>query len=402
MSTLDRLRRAANRRPHTDVAVAALLYAVTLVTTAAGPAPSRGRLSALALVMAGVACGSLVVRHRWPVAALVASVSAAEGYLSLFPHHEGALVLAAPLIALYTFADSGGGPAGGGRGRRRNLAIGGLAIAALAGAHIMARPSSWLGADNLALAALGALALAAGDASRSRRAYTAEVELRARRAELGREQEARRRVTEERLRIARDLHDVLGHQLALITVQAGVADHLLDVQPGQSRQALGHIRQAGRTALEELRDTIGLLREPGEPDTPTEPTASLSALDDLVASFRRSGLRVEHTVGGRPRPLAAAADLTAYRVVQESLTNVCKHAGGSAARLRLAYKPDTLRITVDDDGPGREDGAGRGTGHGITGMRERVTALGGTLHAGRRPDGGFRVDATLPSRGATT
>ena len=193
----------------------------------------------------------------------MASAFAAEGYLSLFRGHEGALVLAAPLIALYTIGDTGAG----GTGRRRNLTIGALAIAALAAVHMLARPASWLGADNLALAALGALALAAGDASRSRRAYTAEVEQRARRAELGREQEARRRVTEERLRIARDLHDVLGHQLALITVQAGVADHLLDVQPGQSRRALGHIRHASRTvsasiscpptATSTLRDVVG-------------------------------------------------------------------------------------------------------------------------------------------------
>jgi signal transduction histidine kinase len=288
--------------------------------------------------------------------------------------------------------------------RRRALLIGALAIGALAGLHVLARPSTWLGMDNLALAAFGGLAVAAGDASRSRRAYTAEVEQRARRAELGREQETWRRITEERLRIARDLHDVLGHQLALINVQAGVADHLLSAQPAQTRQALTHIRQASKTALEELRDTIGLLREPGEPDAPTEPTASLSGLDELIASYRRSGLRIEVHTEGPVRPLAPAGDLTAYRVVQESLTNVCKHAGDATVRLRLAYRPDALRLIVDNDagsGPSStvdNTGADPG-GHGITGMRERVAAVGGALRAGPRPDGGFRVEATLPARG---
>jgi signal transduction histidine kinase len=376
----------ARRRPHADIAVAVVLYVTTLVTTAAPP--SSMRLGPLAVIFAGIACGALVLRHERPFPVLVASAAAAEGYLALFPEHEGAVILAAPLLALYTVADTSS--------RRRALAIGGLAIVALAVLHVIGKPDTWLGVDNLALAALGGLAVAAGDASRSRRAYTAEVERRARRAEQSREQEAWRRVTEERLRIARDLHDALGHQLALINVQAGVADHVLDERPDQAHQALAHVRQASRTALAELRDTIGLLREAGEPDAPTEPTASLSGLAELVASFRRSGLRIESTVDGEVRPLAPAADLTAYRVVQESLTNACKHARGATVRLRLVYGPDALRVLVDDDGgtPSTVDGPG----HGLTGMRERVAAVGGALRAGPRPRGGFRVEATLPAQ----
>ncbi len=389
MSASGWLRRAVRQHPQADIAVAAILFVVTLVTTAA-PA-SRVRLSALALAFAGIACGALVLRHRWPFPVLMASAAAAEGYLALFPRHEGALILAAPLLALYTVADTSS--------RRRALVIGALAIGALAGMHVLAKPASWIGVDNLALAAFGGLAVAAGDASRTRRAYTAEVEQRARRAELGREQEAWRRVTEERLRIARDLHDVLGHQLALINVQAGVADHLLDERPDQTRQALAHIRHASKAALEELRDTIGLLREPGEPHAPTEPTASLSGLAELVASFRRSGLRVEAEVEGPVRPLAPAADLTAYRVVQESLTNVCKHAGGAAVTLRLTYRPDALRVVVDNQPAVGAPQPIEGAGHGITGMRERVAAVGGALRAGPRPGGGFRVEATLPVPG---
>ena len=389
MSTFGHLRRAARHHPHlADLAVAAVVYAATLVTTVTGLPPSGDRLDAAAMVLGGVACGALVVRRRWPLPALLVSAGAAEMYLVHHHGHGGTLVLAAPLVALYTVAEAAD--------RRRALAIGGLAVLALAVVHMLIRPFSWAGPDNLALAALSGLAVAAGDASRSRRAYLAEVEDRARRAERDRDQQTRRRVTEERLRIARDLHDALGHQLALINVQAGVTAYVLDNQPPEVHQALTTIRQASRSALDELRDTVGLLREPGEQTAPTEPTVGLAALDGLLASFRGSGLRVEHDVGGAVRRLAPAVDLTAYRVIQESLTNVCKHSGGAAARLVLEYRATRLCVTVDDDGD-PPPAPGDSGGHGIAGMRERVTALGGDLYAGPRPGGGFRVRATLPT-----
>jgi signal transduction histidine kinase len=278
------------------------------------------------------------------------------------------------------------------------LTIGVLAVLTFAGLHMLVKPASWLGADNLALAALGALAVAAGDASRSRRAYLAEVEARARRAERDRDAEAARRVTDERLRIARDLHDVVGHHLALINVQAGVATHVLDTQPRQTREALAHIRQASKTALAELRDTIGLLRQPDEQSAPTEPITGLAGLPELLTSFRRSGLVIDEHVDGAVRPIAVAADLTAYRLIQESLTNVCKHAGLTTVAVRLRYKPDALQVVVDNEiasDPGSISPR-PGNGHGVVGMRERVTALGGTLSAGPRPNGGYRVTATLP------
>jgi signal transduction histidine kinase len=380
------LRRTAQHHPHlADLAMALVVYAATLITTVTGPPPWHGQLDAAALLTAGVACGALVVRRRWPFPMLLVSAVAAEVYLAMHDGHEGTLVLAAPLIALYTVADTAN--------RRRALTIGGSAVLALGVLHVLIKPESWAGAENVALAALGALAVAAGDASRNRRAYLTEVEERARRAEHDREEQARRRVTEERLRIARDLHDALGHQLALINVQAGVTAYVAGDQPAPVLQALTSIRQASRTALHELRDTIGLLREPGEPLAPTEPTIGLAALDDLVASFRGCGVDITVDVEGAVRELAPAADRTAYRVVQESLTNVCKHAAPATARLCLAYRPTELHITVDDDGarPGEAT-----TGHGITGMRERAVAVGGSLSAGPRPGGGFRVHATLP------
>jgi signal transduction histidine kinase len=386
MTGFGHLRRAARHHPHlADLAMALVVYAATLITTVTGRPPWHGQLDAAALLTAGVACGALVVRRRWPFPMLLVSAVAAEVYLALHHGHEGTLVLAAPLIALYTVADTAN--------RRRALTIGGSAVLALGVLHVLIKPESWAGAENVALAALGALAVAAGDASRNRRAYLTEVEERAHRAEHDREEQARRRVTEERLRIARDLHDALGHQLALINVQAGVTAYVAGDQPTPVLQALTSIRQASRAALHELRDTIGLLREPGEPLAPTEPAIGLAALDDLVASFRGCGVDITVDVEGAVRELAPAADRTAYRVVQESLTNVCKHAAPATARLCLAYQPTELHITVDDDGaqPGEAT-----TGHGITGMRERAVAVGGSLSAGPRPGGGFRVHATLP------
>jgi signal transduction histidine kinase len=267
---------------------------------------------------------------------------------------------------------------------------------------------SWLKSDNLALAALGGMALAAGAASRNRRSYLAEVEQRAQRAERTREQaersrdqEARRRVTEERLRIAHDLHDSVGHHLALINVQTGVAGFLLDSDPDQARAALTHVTTATRSALEEMHATIGLLREPGDTPTPTRPIIGLTGLGELIAAYRRSGLAVDHAVQGTVRRLPPAADLTAYRVIQESLTNVCRHAVRQIARIQLSYHADALSIVIDDDGlPYRGDlvagPQASPAGHGLVGMRERVTALGGEFHAGPRPTGGFRVSVTLP------
>ncbi|MGO9160704.1 MAG: sensor histidine kinase [Streptosporangiaceae bacterium] len=391
MSALGWLRRSARRHPQVaDVTIAAALFAVTLLTTATGPANWRGQLSLGAVAAAGAAYGALVWRQRWPWLTLAVAAAGAEVYMAL--SHADVGVFGAPLIALYTVADTAGA-------RRSAVTVGGLIVLALAGVHAVLHPSQWLSPENLVLASLGGLAVAAGDASRSRRAYIAEVEERARRAERDREQEARRRVTEERLRIARDLHDVIGHHIALINVQAGVADHVLENQPDQARQALTHIRRASRAALGDLRDTVGLLRQPGEAAAPLEPVAGLAGLEELVGSFVRSGLRVGHQIDGEVRPIPAAADLTAYRVIQESLTNVSKHAADATATVWLSYQNAALRIVVEDDGngvPPTPGSAEHGVGHGITGMRERVTASGGQLIVCRKPHRGFLVSATLP------
>jgi signal transduction histidine kinase len=230
-----------------------------------------------------------------------------------------------------------------------------------------------------------ALSVLAGELWRAQHARLAETE--------------RRAVEAERLRIARELHDVLAHSLATIKVQAGVAAHLLDRQPQQARSALLAIDEASKNALRELRGTLGLLRQVDE-HAPRAPAPSLAQLDDLIAGVP---LEVTVSVAGEARPLPAPIDQAAYRIVQESLTNVARHAGpAAAAALSLTYGPHDLVLQIDDDGrgvPGNADPAGKNGGSGLLGMREWARAVGGELHAGPRPEGGFRVQARLPLDG---
>jgi signal transduction histidine kinase len=216
-------------------------------------------------------------------------------------------------------------------------------------------------------------------------------------AERTRAEEARRRAGEERMRIARELHDVLAHNISLINVQAGVALHLMDEQPGQSRSALQAIKQASNDALGELRSVLDVLRQ-GDEAPPRSPASGLAHLDSLVSRAGATGLEVRTRVEGTPRPLPAGTDLAAYRIIQESLTNVTRHAGPATATVLVRYGHDDLTVQVDDDGRGPSSTNGPG-GAGIRGMRERVAALGGELDAGPRPGGGFRVLAHLPVDG---
>lgn len=257
--------------------------------------------------------------------------------------------------------------------------------------------------DGSRLVVVAALPLAAavlGHAAQSRRAYLEAVEERARRAEATRESEALRRVEEERLRIARELHDVVAHQVTLANAQAVVAAHVLDTRPEEARANLEALVATTADALDDLRATVGLLRHDEDADGPAEPAPGLARLPELVASFGRAGLTVEVTEDGDPRPLPPGTDLTAYRIVQEALTNVTKHSGSTRARVRLTWHRDRLGLTVSDDGSGvRLTPAGRPPGHGIIGMRERAAALGGQLSADRTGAGGFEVISTLPLPG---
>jgi signal transduction histidine kinase len=247
----------------------------------------------------------------------------------------------------------------------------------------------------LAVAAWLLVFLAGSEALRGKRD-------RAMQARRTREQESRRRADEERLRIARELHDVLAHSISVINVQSGVALHLMDEQPQQARIALAAINEASAEALREVRSVLSILRGTGE-QPPRAPTAGLARLDELVSRAMSAGVVVSLKVHGGERPLPASIDLAAFRIVQESLTNIVRHAGAGTATVQLTYGDSELTVQIDDDGIGTAAPVGvdngGGTGNGIAGMRERASALGGELDAGPGANGGFRVRARLPLDG---
>ncbi|MFJ6049516.1 sensor histidine kinase [Streptomyces sp. NPDC092307] len=338
---------------------------------------------------------ALVFRRRQPRAVL--AVTCGLSLLELTTGEPRAPVAMCTVIALYTVASR--------TDRPTTWRIGLLTMAGLTGVAMLAGPLPWYAQENIGIFAWTGMAAAAGDAVRSRRAFVDAIRERAERAERTREEEARRRVAEERLRIARDLHDVVAHHIALVNVQAGVAAHVMDKRPDQAKEALAHVRDASRSALNELRATVGLLRQSGDPEAPTEPAPGLGVLDELVDTFRHAGLPVEVIVqlDGTPQAgaLPAAVDLAAYRVIQEALTNVRKHAGpGAKAEVSVVRVGPSVEVTVLDDGGESADPAPEptdpGGGHGLLGMRERTGALGGTCFAGPRFGGGYRVHAILP------
>ncbi|WP_445400474.1 sensor histidine kinase [Streptomyces sp. LE64] len=356
----------------------------------------------LSLVLMPLSATALAFRRRAPLPVLWITVALTQVELlfsSPLSSPRSPVAMTA-VLALYTVAAR--------TDRPTTWRVGLLTMAALTGVAMVAGPLAWYHQENVGVFAWTGMAAAAGDAVRSRRAYIHAIRERAERAERTREEEARRRVAEERLRIARDLHDVVAHHIALVNVQAGVAAHLMHKRPDQAAQALAHVREASRSALDELRATVGLLRQSGDPTAPTEPISGLDRLEELVDTFRHAGLTVEVARGDRGGKPPAAVDLAAYRIVQEALTNVRKHAGGRArAEVSVVRVGPHIEVTVLDDGsrdatvtaeaaapPEHPDRPGGG--HGLLGMRERATALGGVLTAGPRYGGGFRVHAILP------
>ncbi len=250
-------------------------------------------------------------------------------------------------------------------------------------------PAPW--AQELAAAAWVLAILAVSELVRTRREQWARD--RAERAAA-----ERRRVGEERLRIARELHDVLAHSISVINVQAGVGLALLDSDPEQARTALTTIKAASKEALGEVRQVLDTLRAPGE--APRTPAPGLDRLSELVEQAATAGLTVEVTVEGQPRRLPPGVDLAAFRIVQEALTNVVRHSGARTARVRLVWQPRDLELHVADGGPATGAPSG-GSGTGLVGMRERASALGGSIEAGPRPEGGFAVVARLPVQAVT-
>ena len=331
-------------------------------------------------------------RRRWPLAVFTATLCVAVLAIAV-ASPTGAISLPV-VVAIYTLAQTSQ--------RRPALLLAMLAGVALALARGLFQYRGWSDARTAVEPALTLGALFLGWAVSSRRAYVAAIEARAAQAEHTREEDARRRVDAERMRIARELHDVLAHGIATINVQAGVAAHVLHDRPEHAEQALRTIKATSKEALRELRGILGVLREADDAE-PREPAPGLGQLDVLLAGANDAGLPTRMTLSGDRRALPAAIDLAAYRIVQESLTNVLRHAGHASALVQISCTDEDVTIVVEDDGQGHvasaEIGNGNGrspAGHGIAGMRERVRALSGELDAGPRASGGFRVHARLP------
>ncbi|MET7465957.1 sensor histidine kinase [Nonomuraea sp. NPDC005501] len=339
-----------------------------------GPRPN-----ALDLILPLVAGAATLARLRHPVAALVVVTAAVVAYYP-FARLDGPLLILM-FVVLYTAADRGHLVAAVATGAASLLALG-------YGESGDVRHIS----DGVFISIMGwvVACLAFGGVTRTRRAYLEEAERRAMEAEHGREEEARRRAGEERLRIARELHDVLGHNISMINVQAAAALHGLKKRPEEAETALRTIKETSKETLRELRTTLGVLRQVDE-EAPTAPPDSLARVDALVAA---TGLSVRTELSGPLDGVPTEIDLAAARIVREALTNVSRHSGTDAATLAITNESGHLVIRVEDDGPGAT--YTEGSGFGVQGMRERATALGGTLEAGPRPEGGFRVVADLP------
>jgi len=365
--------------PAVDLVVALALAAAAVVEVwAPDLAPGMGEvegnrwfLTATCLTMTL----PLAVRRRVPVTVLLAALGSAVLQQQVSTPTEGLSTLVALLVAAYSAAAYAG----------RRGAVAGGAVIALA---------SWFtvpdaGDGLFVLILLGGawtMGLAVGRGAVALGRVTADKQ----RLEAEQAEAAARGAAEERLRIARDLHDVVAHQVSMIVVQAQAADALLTSEPERARAALAAVEDSGRAALTELRSLLGLLRE-GHPDR-SQP--DLAAIDDLVSSSRTSGMSIELTRTGVERPVSPVIAMAAFRVVQEALTNVVKHAGNAPVRVSLEFGASRLTIEVEDDGP-PIDGV-TGAGFGLAGMTERVTFAGGQVSFAPRPDRGFRVRAELP------
>ncbi|MBK3580060.1 sensor histidine kinase [Streptomyces sp. MBT65] len=341
------------------------------------------------VLVTGVSSLALLWRRTLPRTTVVVTLCgamtvAALGYLLTV------LVIGPLMLALYTLARLSD------RTTANLFTVCGIAL--LVGTGLVVGPDT----EPLVLKLLGPafwllLPTSLGTTTRLRAAYLEAVRARAEHAEQTREKEARHRVTEERMRIARDLHDVVAHHLVLANLQAGTVVRLMRSRPEEAERIAAELAGTTLSAVRELKATVGLLRHADDSETPAGPAPGLAQLAELAASFEPAGLSVTVSTEGRPQPLSAGADLTAYRIVQEALTNVTKHAGTGSAEVRLSYSHDRLGITVTDHGGTTPPASpASGSGYGVIGMRERALSAGGRLRAGHRPEGGFEVVTELP------
>jgi signal transduction histidine kinase len=376
------------RRWVVDGAIATVV-AVVQVAGTYGAAYHRGLpVSPLEYAAVAVAGLALAARRRFPVAVLALTCALSVGCWSLAT--VSSPVFLSDIVALVTVVLA----------HKRVAAV--IALIAyyvgyqwlpvLTGVHAAPTPLAAV----LAAAGLVVL-LGVAELLRLRQQRAAAIA-------RSRQDQALRQASEERLRIARDLHDVVAHNISVINVQANTALHLIDRQPERAREALSAIHEVSKQALAELRSVLGVLRDTGT-TAPLAPSPGLARLADLAESAASAGLSVHVERDGESRPLPAEVDVAAYRIVQEALTNSARHSAGSTATVHVRYRDSDVVVQVDDDGPARvpatsppgTDGPG---GNGIAGMTERAHALGGSLQAGPRPGGGFRVRAWLPLTGS--
>jgi signal transduction histidine kinase len=351
-------------------------YRATANQPGAHPLGDPAGLGYLLLAAGGLI---LLVRRRWPVAVFLTTTAIGLVYYAAgYPDGPAAIGL---FVATYTLTAQGDG--------RRSLQIVAAGITLLAVAWLLVgdlqsfNPAGWV------LFRIGTAVMAAtlGESVRGRRVLAAEAVERAERAEQTKEAEARRRVDAERLRIAREVHDTVAHAIAVINVQAGVTAHVLDRRPQQARETLVTIEQTSARALGELRATLGMLRDA---EDRRAPTPGLGQVEELVGMAREAGLDVKLEVASPPRELPSAVDQAAYRILQESITNVIRHAGPARVTVSLTYGPSDLQLRITDDGCGPRHADGSQGGRGIVGMRERAALLGGELTAGPRQGGASR------------
>jgi signal transduction histidine kinase len=377
-----------------DATIALGLSALSLITVASG-ASGAGGSDPLSITLLLLETLPLIVRRRWPIPVLAVTLAATVAHAFLV---EGQIVNESlgALVALFTVAER--------YDRRVSVAAACIAAASFA-AVIFTRAA---GADVAVTGFLSTMlavvvVLALGDWSRTRRRYGAAIEENARLQEAEREDRSRRAVEAERERIARELHDIVTHHVSVIVIQAGAGLTALDRRPEGARSALEAIDRTGREALTDMRRMLGILGAPRDAenattdDTTREPMPGLERLGRLIEEVRAAGLPVELSMEGERPPVDAGVELSAYRIVQEALTNALKHARGARARVRIAYEPRAIDIEVTDEGgSGRRDvGQGAGGGRGLIGMRERVALYAGEFEAAPTPTG-FRVHARLP------
>jgi signal transduction histidine kinase len=354
-----------------DVVPAAVVVAVGLLGTLHVEATADERVvDALAVVLVVVAGGALLARRIWPLAVLVV-VTAAIGAYVVLDYPGGPIFLAGP-VALFSYAVR--------VERRTAYLVTAVVVTALLVTRVVVDREFGIG--DLVLIGWGAVSVLAADAARGRGE-------RRRFAEEQRHEELLRRLAEDRLQIARDLHDSVAHSMATINVQAGVAGHVLDRHPEQAAAALEAIRIASRDVLDELAAMLAVLREEGPAHR--QPTPDLAALDGLVASSKRAGIAVDLAVDGDVATVPPAVSTAAYRIVQEALTNVARHGGVDRAEVAVHRCADRLDIEVLDAGVGVGGPVANGTGMGLVGIRERAAVTGGRCEIGRRETGGFRV-----------